>query len=210
MPGDRRPRRRTHREHRDDDRVAAWRPASPDRAVQALEAEPGRQPQRPAVTGPGRIDQHHDQAPADVAESVRFEPRDQVVGRVVRRRRPDVWLAHERRERDQQLAQAAIERRRVGRPPEGLRSIPERLGVDRIDQHDRVPQVPDLTSRQARGHGPRGRGADASSVRPPRAAPHRSRPPGNDTGRGDRRGRRRPAATDPAGDPAARRGRKRR
>ena len=87
---------------------------------------------RAARRGRLRVGHHHHEAGADIVKAIREQPGDEVAGRVVDRRRPDVRLATDRGEQDQHLGQAPIEgvghRPASGWPRSGSRTVPGHSG----------------------------------------------------------------------------------
>ena len=160
-------------------------------AAQAVESLAGGSPAAaaslPARVAVSRSTRTMTVPAAHVAEPVRLEPRDEVVGRVVGRRRPDVRLADERGEQRRAARQATVEPVGIGRPADALRrgsrTAPGRSG---------------RSSRTRRpGRGSRGPGSAWTRASWIEQAAHRRlvhavqgrygpRASGNDTGRADR------------------------
>ena len=72
------------------------------------------------------------------------EPSGQIGGLVESRQGPGVGDPVERPEERDDLGEAAIERLGLVRPGNPRDSIPERLAVDRVVEHDGVPELPHL------------------------------------------------------------------
>ena len=133
-------------EHRDDVGERRRRPAA-CALPQPLEGDLGSHRASGATAGGLGVGHGHHAAGADVLKAVRDQALDEVDRRVVDRRRPDVGLAADRREQDQDLGQTSIEGVRVGGPPDGLDPVPERLRLGRVVQEDRVAEVTQLAIR---------------------------------------------------------------
>ena len=144
------------------------------RPIAGPATEPFQADLRPVLAagaGPGRFRVGHDHHAArpDVLEPVRDQAIDEVHRRVVQWRRPDMRLASDRGEQDEGLGQAAIERIGLDGPAQRLQAVPERFGVGRIVEQDRVPEIAQLATRH---------GVDAGLVREQSA--HRRRVDGVD------------------------------
>ena len=114
----------------------------PGHAVETLHRDIGRdRPRRERGARPVRAAGDQQQPVADDLEAVGREARDQVGWFVMRRRRPNVRLAADRREHDSDLGEPTVERDGVGRPADRLDAVPERLGLLGVVQKDRVAEV---------------------------------------------------------------------
>ena len=76
----------------------------------------------------------------------------EVGGRVVGGRRPDVRLPRVEGEHRDGLVEPVVERCGLGGPPDADHPVPERIGVARVVEHERVAQVAHDPARDGVGH----------------------------------------------------------
>ena len=124
--------------------VAAAAPVSP--ASRSI-VTPGGGGAVAACAGGIGVDQRHHAARTHVPEAVGRQPGHEIGRRVVGGRRPDVRLSPDRGEEDEDLGETPIEGVGLGRPADPLEPVPERLGLDRVVQQDRIAQVAQVAVR---------------------------------------------------------------
>ena len=126
---------------------AATSPREREMPASRSTVTPSRERSRDRLARRPRIREGHQVALAEVAETVREQSRDEVAGRIMERRRPDVRLPAQGGEDHQDLGQPPVEGCRVVGPANALEPVPERLGLGLVVEEDRIAQIAQVAAR---------------------------------------------------------------